>query len=207
MFTGIIQQVGRIESTWRTTSGVTLGVDPAGWAITPSPGDSIAVAGCCLTVAGGGGDGPWHFEVVPQTLDATTLGGLEPGSPVNLESSATPDSLLGGHLVQGHVDGVGKVREAVDDETGRRLLVESPTELMDCIVPLGSITVDGVSLTVTRVEADAFEVALIPTTIRDTTLGSLAPGSTVNLETDIIARTVVHAMRRKARPLDDPLPR
>jgi riboflavin synthase len=137
-----------------------------------------------------------RFDVVPETLARTTLGGLAAGSRVNLERAATAATLMGGHVVQGHVEGVGEVR-AVRTEGEWRVTIKVPNELMPCITPKGSIAVEGVSLTVASVDvtASTLDVALIPTTLEVTTLGGLKPGSRVNLETDIMARTIVHYMR------------
>lgn len=204
MFTGIVGHVGVVTDLEPGPSGVRLHVDVGGWKNLPSPGGSVAVNGCCLTVVDGGPEpaGPagadsLRFDVVHQTLRTTTFGSLAPGDGVNLERSVTPSQPLDGHLVQGHIDGVGAVTR-VDREQGEWLLrVEPPAELLEFIVEKGSIALDGVSLTVARLGDSWFEIALIPTTIRMTSLGKTEPGCRVNLETDYVAKTIVHWLRRQ----------
>lgn len=197
MFTGLIQHRARVAEVRETAAGRSLTIDAAGWNHRPEHGESIAVSGCCLTVAQAS---PLRFDVIHQTLSVTTLGDLRAGSAVNLEHSVTPATLLGGHIVQGHVDGVGVVREILDDAEGVRMRIKAPAELMDYIVPKGSIAVDGVSLTLAEVQEDGFVVALIPTTLELTTLGAAAIGQRLNLETDLIVKTIVHQMRRIGSP-------
>ncbi len=193
MFTGLVQHRGRVIESRPAAAGRSLFIDADGWDHRPAHGESIAVSGCCLTVAG---TAPLRFDVIHQTLKVTTLGDLKPGSPVNLEHSVTPATLMGGHIVQGHVDGVGLIRNADDDAEGVRLRIDAPPELADYLVPKGSIAVDGVSLTLADVLDGGFVVALIPTTLQLTTLGLAAPGDRVNLEADLIVKTIVHQMRR-----------
>jgi len=193
MFTGLIQHRGRVIEVRQTAAGRSLTIDAAGWNHRPGHGESIAVSGCCLTVAGAS---PLRFDVIHQTLNVTTLGDLRAGSAVNLEHAVTPATLLGGHIVQGHVDGVGVIRDISDDAEGVRLRIDAPVELLDYIVPKGSIAVDGVSLTLAGVLDDGFIVALIPITLEQTTLGAAAVGQRLNLETDLIVKTIVHQMRR-----------
>ncbi|MEC9373176.1 MAG: riboflavin synthase, partial [Planctomycetota bacterium] len=185
MFTGLIQAVGRIERIEPSAAGVRLSVDPGGWTHRPAPGDSIAVNGVCLTVATEGAS--IGFDVITETLRRSTLGGLEAGSRVNLEHAARADTLLGGHIVQGHVDGVGEVTRSGGGAEDWRLAVRVGEELMDYIAEKGSVAIVGVSLTVAGAGRDGFEVALIPVTLERTTLGSLRAGDRVNIETDIIA--------------------
>lgn len=212
MFTGIVQHLGRVLSLESRPSGVRLIIDASGWSHRPSRGDSIAVDGCCLTVAeqpggerspanpvGGSAGGPdLAFDVIRQTLDVTTLGALRAGDRVNLEHAVTPQTLLGGHVVQGHVDHVGLVSHVAADASQHRVRITPPPAAMDCIVERGSIAVQGVSLTIASVVDDSFEVALIPTTLELTNLGKHKPGDRVNLETDYIAKTVVNWLRRRA---------
>lgn len=198
MFTGLVQAVGVVDRTEPSPVGVRLSIDPRGWNYRPAPGDSIAVAGCCLTVAvdPGSSAGRLVFDVVRETLAKTTLSDLAPGSSVNLEPSVTPATLLGGHLVQGHVDGVGGV-ETVRTGPEHRVRIRPPGELMEYMTPKGSVCLDGVSLTLAAVYPNdgAFEVALIPTTLARTTLGGLRPGGRCNIEADATAKTIVHWLR------------
>jgi riboflavin synthase len=195
MFTGLVQGIGTVERAQPTPAGVRLGLRPDGWGYMPALGESISVSGCCLTVAGAD-KALWSFDAVPETLAKTTLGALRPGSRVNLEHSVTPATLLGGHLVQGHVDGVGAV-EQVQRGDDWRIRVRPPAGLIEYLTPKGSVTMDGVSLTLAAVDVAGgwFEVALIPTTLKLTTLGGLREGDRCNLEADAIAKTVVHWLK------------
>jgi riboflavin synthase alpha subunit len=200
VFTGIIQHVGVVAEARETSSGVRLLIDAAGWSHTPRSGDSICISGCCLTVAHEWRpqDGPLAFDVVRETLDKTTLGRLRAGDRVNLEPSVRADSLMDGHTVQGHVEGLGTVERVRDERDDWRLWVRAPADLMPCVVPKGSVAIDGTSLTIAGVDGEIFSVALIPTTLERTTLGHLKAGESVNLETDVIARTVVHYLKHHA---------
>ncbi len=198
MFTGLIQAKGRITVMQPTGGNMQLRIDRQGWqpAVQLAHGDSVCVSGTCLTLV----DFTQRelvFDVIAQTMRLTKLGRLRVGSMVNLESCLTPTSQLGGHFVQGHVDGVGTVRRVQNDASEWRLTVMPPTELMDYITPQGSVAIDGVSLTLARVGNDDFDVALIPTTLNLTTLADLQVGDPVNLESDIIAKTIVHWLRRQ----------
>ncbi len=212
MFTGLIQHCGVVHHIEPVPTGVRLVIDARGWSHRPFHGESISVNGCCLTLAASvaesrepTADSHLAFDVIHQTLRNTTLGELQPGRPVNLEDAATPSTLLGGHIVQGHVDGVGTVLEVSDDSAAeRRLRIEPPEALMEYIVKRGSIAIDGVSLTVASREADSFEVALIPTTLKLTTLGELRPGSRVNLEADYLAKVAIEWVRRNVQGLGAP---
>ncbi len=189
MFTGIVEERGAVVAPGArlVVRARTVGSDAV-------EGDSIAVSGVCLTVVGRepepDGEVLLSFDLAPETLARTTLGGLEPGDPVNLERPATLLSRMGGHLVQGHVDGVGTVVEAWDVATGREIAVDLPPGLERYVVEKGSIAVDGVSLTVTTVQDGRFGVALIPHTLAATSLGARRPGDRVNLEVDVIAKYV-----------------
>lgn len=197
MFTGLIRRVGTVAAREASGDGAILRVDPGGWDLDPAPGDSIAVDGCCLTLAEAPAAGePWRFDVVRQTLDLTTVGDLQPGDRVNLEPSCTAETLLGGHLVQGHVEAVARVRSVSTGEGSWRVRFDVPAGLRDRVVDQGSIAVAGTSLTVAGTGEDFFEVALVPTTLRETTLGDLQPGDRVNLETDILARTLIAWIER-----------
>ena len=189
MFTGIVEERGAVVAPGArlVVRARTVGSDAV-------EGDSIAVSGVCLTVVGRepepDGEVLLSFDLAPETLARTTLGDLEPGDPVNLERPATLLSRMGGHLVQGHVDGVGTVVEAWDVATGREIAVDLPPGLERYVVEKGSIAVDGVSLTVTTVQDGRFGVALIPHTLAATSLGARRPGDRVNLEVDVIAKYV-----------------
>lgn len=209
MFTGLIEHTGIVQQISPTPAGVRLLIDPQGWMCNPAPGDSIAVSGCCLTIADpcASSGGPLAFDLVPETLAKTTLGSLRPGSRVNLERSATPTTLLGGHVVQGHVEGLARIISITTDAQWR-IRFAVPRELLEYITPKGSICIEGVSLTVAALEvytspstpddAGWFEVALIPTTLEKTTLAALKPGDHVNIETDILGRTAIHWLRHFA---------
>jgi riboflavin synthase len=153
------------------------------------PGDSIAVNGVCLT-ATERENGSFVAEVMPETLRRTSLEPLEPGDEVNLELPLRAGDRLGGHIVQGHVDGTGAVASATDEGNSRVVRIEAPAEVLRYVVEKGSIAVDGVSLTVSSVDDEAFEVSLIPETLRQTTLGAAVPGRPVNLEVDVLAKYV-----------------
>jgi riboflavin synthase len=180
VFTGIVEELGSIEGR----DGARVRIAAADVLDGASLGDSIAVNGCCLTVVALG-DGWWEADVSGETFARTNLGDLSVGAPVNLERPVRLADRLGGHLVQGHVDAVGEVVQAVPD-----LRVRIPSELARYLVVKGSVTVDGVSLTVVDVLDDAFTVAVIPHTAAVTTLGTRRPGDHVNLEVDVVAKYV-----------------
>jgi riboflavin synthase len=184
MFTGIVRELGTVVSF----DDSRLVVAAADTAASAAVGDSVAVAGVCLTVVEA--DGPLAFDVVPETLARTALGRLEPGSPVNLEASLRVGDRLGGHVVQGHVDAVGRVRSVTPEGEGCRVWVDAPDAVVRYCIEKGSIAVDGVSLTVAAFDDEGFEVALIPHTLAVTTLGSLEPGDQVNLEADVLGKVV-----------------
>jgi riboflavin synthase len=206
MFTGIVEELGTIDSLEDQGDAIRLTVRGALVTSDAGLGDSISVNGCCLTVVstgstGGGaptGGQPDSFtaDVMHETLEKTSLGALAPGSRVNLERAVTPTTRLGGHIVQGHVDGTGMVVRRTPSEHWELVEVSLPADLERYLVPKGSITVDGISLTlvdVTAGSADAqasFTVSLIPETLARTTLGFKQPGDVVNLEADVIAKYV-----------------
>lgn len=196
MFTGLVQWKGTVSSVDPTARGVRLAVDLGGWGHRPEVGESISVNGCCLTAASVEGARVW-FDVVSETLSKTTLGSMGAGGRVNLEHACRADALMGGHIVQGHVDCVGEVARVQADPEDWRVVVRAPRAFMEWVSPKGSVTMEGVSLTVAAldVERDEFGVALIPVTLEQTTLGGLRAGSRVNLEGDVIAKTVVHWLR------------
>jgi len=188
VFTGLIADVGTVERIDAASEGARLRVKTK-LAGELEAGDSIAVNGACLTAAAVD-DGAFEADVMNQTLERTSLGPLETGAPVNLELALRPSDRIGGHLVQGHVDGTGTVVEMAEDGFARRLTVEAPQELRRYVVERGSVTVDGVSLTVAALGDAGFEVSLVPETLERTTLGKAAPGQLVNLEVDVLARYV-----------------
>ncbi|MGH7131401.1 MAG: riboflavin synthase [Phycisphaerales bacterium] len=196
MFTGLVQAIGQIAEAQPTPAGLRLLIDPGAWPHRSAVGDSIAVSGVCLTVAAiePSGAGRWAFDAVPETLAKTTLGRLKPGDRVNLEHAVTASTLMGGHFVQGHVDGVGTVA-SVQKGADWRLTVTPPAEVLPFLAPKGSITIDGVSLTIAALTRDSLTVALIPTTLDVTTLGTFKPGDGVNIEADMLAKTVVNYLR------------
>jgi riboflavin synthase len=188
MFTGIIEELGRVRAVH--AAGARIEIECTDVLADASIGASIAVNGCCLTVIEIG-DGWWAADAQPETLARTTLGTLEPGDPVNLERPVRLADRLGGHLVQGHVDGVGTVQARAPEADGSAVVtIAAPDAVLRYVVEKGSVTVDGVSLTVTRVDDAAFAVALIPHTLAVTTLGSRGPGDVVNLEVDVLAKYV-----------------
>ena len=189
MFTGIVEELGSVEAVERQGDAVRLTVRAATVLEDVHLGDSIAVNGCCLTVAATDGR-TWTADVMQETLDKTSLGVLEHGSRVNLERAVTPSTRLGGHIVQGHVDGTASVRRRTPSEHWEVVELDLPRDLSRYLVPKGSITVDGISLTVVEVGEDWFSVSLIPETLARTTLGSRQPGDVVNLEVDVVAKYV-----------------
>ena len=195
MFTGIIQAVGVVRSNRPTAAGARLEIEAPDLPCPVPEGSSLCVGGVCLTVVSSDPSNV-RFDVVFETLNQTTLGSLKPGSRVNLEPALRADGRLDGHVVQGHVDSLGRVRRIERNAGGQLWTFAVPADLMPFIIPKGSIAVDGVSLTVVRVEDGAFCVAMIPTTLERTTLGGLRAGDAVNVETDVLARTVVAELRR-----------
>jgi riboflavin synthase len=188
MFTGLVSSVGRVTRVERSADGARLEV-AADAAAELDSGDSIAVNGVCLTATAVNG-GAFSVEVMNETLARSALHGLEPGDEVNLELPLRAADRLGGHVVQGHVDGTGTVSAANDDGFARRLVIAAPEEILRYLVVKGSVAVDGVSLTVADVDEQSFTVSLIPETLQRTTLGGVAIGTTVNLEVDILAKYV-----------------
>jgi len=188
MFTGIIQAVGEIAAMEPSGGDLRLRVHTGKLPLDDvALGDSIATNGVCLTVTGLPGDGYWA-DVSVETLDFTTLGSLTSGASVNLEKALTPESRLGGHIVSGHVDGVGEVVSLGEDARSWRFVFRAPDNLAKYIAHKGSICVDGTSLTVNAVNGAEFELNIIPQTMAETVFGDYKPGSKVNLEVDVIAR-------------------
>jgi riboflavin synthase len=187
VFTGIVTDIGRIRAIEQRPHARRLEVETAYDAAGIAIGASVAHSGCCLTVVESGA-GWFAVEVSAETLSKTTLGSWGEGRRVNLERALTLGGELGGHMVLGHVDGLGEVISIMPEDGSRRLRIRAPAPLHRFIAPKGSITVDGVSLTVNEVEGETFGVNVIPHTLQVTTLGDLAPGAQVNLEIDVLAR-------------------
>ena len=189
MFTGIIEELGVVEGIVDQRDAIRLTVRGPHVTTDSTRGDSIAVNGCCLTVAGHDGD-TFTADVMRETLDRTSLGVLAPGARVNLERAVTATTRLGGHIVQGHVDGTGVLVARTPSEHWEVVEITVPRELRRYLVVKGSITVDGISLTVAAVRPETFTVSLIPETLARTTLGLKRPGDPLNLEVDVIAKYV-----------------
>jgi len=189
MFTGIVEELGTVEKVEDQGDAIRLTVRAVTVLEDAHLGDSISVNGCCLTVVDRDGD-LWTADVMQETLDKTSLYGVQPGDRVNLERAVTADKRLGGHIVQGHVDAVGTIKARTPSEHWEVVEVAMPPELGRYLTDKGSITVDGVSLTVVEAGADNFTVSLIPETLARTTLGFRQPGDRVNLEVDVIAKHV-----------------
>jgi riboflavin synthase len=189
MFTGIVEELGTVAGLVDLDEAARITVRGPLVTGDVQPGDSIAVNGVCLTVVDVE-DGAFTADVMQETLDRSALGRLAVGDPVNLERAATLATRLGGHLVQGHVDGVGEIRSRQPAAQWERVAIALPPGLARYVVEKGSVAVDGVSLTVASVTADEFEISLIPTTLKLTTLGSKGVGEPVNLEVDVVAKYV-----------------
>jgi riboflavin synthase len=189
MFTGIVEELGTVEAVEHQGDAIRLTVRAATVLEDAGLGDSISVNGCCLTVVTHDGE-LWTADVMQETLDKTSLQGVEPGDRVNLERAVTADKRLGGHIVQGHVDAVGHVVRRQPSEHWEVVEVSMPPELGKYLVDKGSITVDGVSLTVVEAGPESFTISLIPETLARTTLGLRQPGDRVNLEVDVLAKHV-----------------
>jgi riboflavin synthase len=189
MFTGIIEELGKVAAIEPQQDAVRITIQGPVVASDLHRGDSIAVSGTCLTAVEFDANG-FTADVMQETLNRTSLGGLKVGDPVNLERAMTAATRFGGHVVQGHVDGVGTIVSRVPSENWEWLRVGVPQELMRYVVLKGSITIDGVSLTVNEVGEDFVGLSLIPETLRLTTLGSKQVGSTVNIEADVMAKHI-----------------
>ena len=194
MFTGIVEELGVVEALEDQGDAVRLTVRGPQVTVDARPGDSVSVNGCCLTVAEREGE-TFTADVMRETLDKTTLGALERGARVNLERAVTPADRLGGHIVQGHVDGTGSVVRRTPSQHWEVVAVSLPTGLSRYVVAKGSVAVDGVSLTVVEVADDTFTVSLIPETLARTTLGAKQPGDPVNVEVDVLAKYVERLLR------------
>jgi len=193
MFTGIVEEIGLVSRVERDLLKIQASLVLEGTQL----GDSIAVNGVCLTVIARDG-GSFSVEVMPETLRRTNLGMLRSGERVNLERALTPTSRLGGHFVQGHIDGTGRIVSAKPEDRAILVRFVAPPELMRYIVPKGFIAIDGASLTVVDVDSGSFTVSLVSFTQRHITLGGKKPGSIVNLETDILGKYVERLLRPEA---------
>jgi riboflavin synthase len=194
LFTGLVQDRGTVATLERAEEGVVIRIATT-LADELAEGDSIAVNGVCLTVSEVDGAG-FSAEVMNETLARSSLGGADAGATVNLELPLRASDRLGGHVVLGHVDGGGTVTEVQQDGFARRVTIEASPELMRYLVPKGSIAVDGVSLTVAGLDERSFTVSLIPQTLQRTNLGAAEPGTTVNLEVDVLAKYVERLVSR-----------
>jgi riboflavin synthase len=194
LFTGLVADLGTVAEVHSTNDGVRLAIESE-LARELSEGDSVSVNGVCLTAVGLCGD-RFGADVMNETLRRSSLGEVRTGSRVNLELPLTPDARLGGHFVQGHVDGVGAIAAVREDGFARVVTIEADPALLRYVVEKGSITVDGVSLTVARIDDQSFDVSLIPETLERTNLGAAAPGVPVNLEVDILAKYVEKLVNR-----------
>ena len=192
MFTGLVQDLGRVAEVHETSDGVRLAVESP-LAAELHEGDSIAVNGVCLTAVGLTPTPPtprFGADVMRETLRRSSLGDIAPGSAVNLELPLRPEDRLGGHVVQGHVDGLGSIAGVREDGFARIVAIAADPDLLRYVVEKGSIAVDGISLTVARIDGTSFDVSLIPETLERTTLGEADVGTTVNLEVDVLAKYV-----------------
>ena len=194
MFTGLVADLGTVAEVHSTNDGVRLAIESP-LARELAEGDSVAVNGVCLTAVGLCGD-RFGADVMNETLRRSSLAEVRSGTKVNLELALVANARLGGHFVQGHVDGVGAVSAVRDDGFARLVTVQADPQLLRYVVEKGSITVDGVSLTVARIDEASFDVSLIPETLERTNLGTAAPGTPVNLEVDILAKYVEKLVRR-----------
>ncbi len=202
MFTGIVQSIGKVTSLERRTSDVRITVDIGKLSIEElSAGDSIAVNGVCLTAVRTLGHA-FAADVSNETLSCTTLREFRAGTPVNLELALTPSTRMGGHIVSGHVDGVGVIRQKVPDGRSIRFQIGMPKNLARYVAVKGSVSVDGVSLTVNEVNPDGFQVNIVPQTLTETTLGTAKSGQTVNLEVDLLARYLERLLSQREKDMD-----
>jgi riboflavin synthase len=195
VFTGIVREVARVTSVEPRGDGVQLVVEAPRTARAAQVGDSVAIDGVCLTVTSTAA-GSLSFDAVPETLRRTSLAMVEAGDLVNVEPALRAGEQLGGHYVQGHVDAIGTVRTSEPEGDGRRVWIDTPPALLRYVVEKGSVTANGVSLTVANVDDNGFAVALVPHTLAATTLGRLALGSRVNLEADVLAKYVERLLAR-----------
>lgn len=205
MFTGLVQAVGKVESVEEKPFGRRITLSARHWGHAIELGESVSVSGVCLTVAHADlqpNAATLAFDVVRETLAKTTLASITPGRHLNLERACRADTLLGGHIVQGHVDGLARVTEVRDDPQDWRLVLQPPPHVMEFLAPKGSVAVDGVSLTIADLSSSLsrLTIALIPTTLDKTTLATLREGDHVNIEADCVAKQVVWWLKNYAPP-------
>jgi riboflavin synthase len=205
MFTGIVEEMGVVQSVEKSLAGTRLTIMAAKVMGDLAIGGSVSVNGACLTVVTRT-DGAFSVEVTPETLAVTTLGALAVGAPVNLERAMRVNERLGGHLVAGHVDGVGMIRTRRQDGNAIVLTIEAPKEVLRYCVHKGSVAVDGISMTINEVTERSFSLAVIPHTAKDTTLGLKQPGETLNLETDLIGKYVERLLQERGQIAPPPPP-
>lgn len=194
MFTGIVEQIGRISVSREVPHGRRIGIEAGSMAADCKRGESVCVSGVCLTVAETN-EQSFEFDVIRETLEKSTLGSKRVGDVVNLERSLRVGDRLDGHFVQGHVDGTATVQQVKNSGKEYVLRLRLEPSLMIYMIPKGSVSIDGVSLTIASVDREGISVALIPTTLERTNFSSLAAGHRVNIETDVIARTIVQSIR------------
>lgn len=199
MFSGIIEAVGTVQTARIVTSGCELSIRAPGYWKDLPHGASVAIDGVCLTLTRADADDA-AFDVVAETLRRTTLGSLTPGDRVNLQKSLAVGERIDGHFVQGHIDAVAEVLRVEESPAESLWWFRPPPEALRYVIPKGSVAIDGISLTIATVQRDTFSVALIPTTLARTTLGQKKAGARVNIETDILARTVVHSLESVVGP-------
>ena len=197
MFTGIIEEIGIVRSIQRSGNGFTISVEASGATRELAPGESVSLNGACLTVVDVTPGRGFSVEVIAETLEKTNLVFLKAGDRVNLERSLKLGERLSGHLVLGHVDGMGEVTSVKQTGMGKTMVIEAPSELVCYIALKGSVALDGVSLTVSGLSGRNFEIALIPFTLKSTIIGSYAPGRKVNIEVDMIARYLESLLAEK----------
>jgi riboflavin synthase len=203
MFTGIVEELGTVAAVEDQGDAIRLTIAATTVLSDAGLGDSIAVNGCCLTVATRD-EQSWTADVMQETLDKTSLRGVSPGDRVNLERAVTPQTRLGGHIVQGHVDGVGEIVRRTPSEHWEVVEISLPAHLARYLVDKGSVTVDGVSLTVVEAGETSFTVSLIPETLARTTLGTRQVGDRVNLEADVLAKHVEKLLGGRAASVSTP---
>jgi len=199
MFTGIIEAVSTVSKLESGPERTRIVIDGPSFATELALGDSVAVNGVCLTVCELA-NGSLAFDAVRETLDRSALSDLAPGSRVNLERALRADGRLDGHIVQGHIDGVGRVERLERAGEDVQLFIDCDPELAQLLVEKGSVAIEGVSLTVVGVDPDGFDVVLIPYTLRETTLGDLQPGGRVNLEADVLGKYILRYLERVVKP-------